>query len=1209
MSDTNPDGGLSKESIELDDKLSRIRTQINSKLENQKHLSIILSAVEENIEEQNNSKTPVTYFVSFLSLLDQCIQNDQMLDQQLAATTAYFLDLIFPFTPKSLLKSKFSEILVKLSQPLSLKSSDAPLIRSTIGALESLLLAQDFQQWNQSKNNQVSPQRAFLALLESSFDPRPKVRKRAQDAVQKILANRPTSPSPTHIAAPLASDIALKQLINLMDSYKKKKGDKELNSQIIHCLQLITIITSSNSWPAQQIEQLCDILLDISKTSDQYLVSYSFKAFEGLFKSMTNIVDVEKFTKVLNIIFDLKPSINDTHLAASWLAVIAKALESFAQLSPVTCIEKLPHILSLVSQFLASEHQDISESASQCLIAIISQTIPDKFLLNPGVEGVTQEIYELIDDTITFISELIENELFSIKYQHATKEILEFVTLTIEKLRIRSNPDFISILEIVGSWRTNETENFKYNKEAEDLISASISSMGPEVVLGALPLNLSGGGPGRAWLLPLLRNNVRFAELEFYKKQILPNVEFFENKINQSQNKESLNNKVFQTIIDQIWSILPHFCDLPKDLTKAFDEAFATKLAELMFANVELRVSICHSWRLLVESNLAYADGALNDDLMMLQEFSIEQAQKNIEYLKSISSNILTVLFNIFTYTMPESRGFVLETIETYLQIIPKDELANTFDKVCEMLKNAMDEEKSKPQQANKDATPDQSVTMMDLIVAMAKYVPESSHNALFSIFSTTVSLDNALLQKRSYRIITKLLETEQGKQSILKFISDIESVIIKTSDITNNSARSARLTSILSILEVLPLSDLYFIPSILQEIIMATKDVNERSRGLSYQILIRCGQLMKNGEQQGGIIDNSKVPGFDSTTPSTNASLVEFFTMVSAGLASSNAHMISATITAISCLIFEFKNDIPVETLLEITSTIELFLTHNSREIAKSAIGFVKVEILSLPEELVKQNLNELLTKLMRWSHEHKGHFKSKVKHILERLIRKFGIEEIENNIPEEDKKLIQNIKKSKNRAKRKQEEEAQQAQQQSQPTENKFISAYEEALYDSDISDGEEGVDIYDEDKIRYGNKKKQSNQYILESGDEPLNLLDRQALANISSSKPKKGQQSIKSKTEEFKTKNGKLVLDDKDEDPLANKGSGIDAYLDAVTQAPVRGQKNKLKFKKTKGDENENWSDDEDKRPSKKQKVANSRISKPQKKQKFKAKKKL
>ena len=38
--------------LELEDKLSQIRLQISSKLENQKHVAIILSAVEENMNEQ-----------------------------------------------------------------------------------------------------------------------------------------------------------------------------------------------------------------------------------------------------------------------------------------------------------------------------------------------------------------------------------------------------------------------------------------------------------------------------------------------------------------------------------------------------------------------------------------------------------------------------------------------------------------------------------------------------------------------------------------------------------------------------------------------------------------------------------------------------------------------------------------------------------------------------------------------------------------------------------------------------------------------------------------------------------------------------------------------------------------------------------------------------------------------------------------------------
>lgn len=1203
MTDNNPEGGLSSDVFLMEDKLSKIRSQITSKLENQKNLAIILSAVEENIDEQKNEKTPVAYFVSFLSLLDQCVKGDNIVDNSLATTTAYFLDIVFPFTPKPLLKAKFAEILTKLAPPLTNADSEAPLVRSTIGALESLLLAQDYQQWVASGN--ISPKRALIGLLELSFDPRPKVRRRAQEAVHKLLVNPPPSPSPVHVAAPLCGDLALKKLVSLVGEQSKgnkKNGNKESNSQIIHTLQLISSITSANSWPSPQIEPLCDILLEISKTSDQYLVTSAFSAFEGLFKSMSNIIDVEKFTKVLDIIFDLKPSVNDTHLAASWLAVVAKALESFATLSPETCVARLPTVLPIVSLFLSSKSSDIYISASQCLIAIIDATIPDRFLLQPSKDnGISGELHELMDDTVSFTAEHIEKELLSIKYQHATKEILEVISAAILKLRSRCNPDFLSILEVVGQWRTNETDSFPHNKEAEDVIAASISTMGPDVVLSVLPLNLNGGGPGRAWLLPLLRDNVRFANFGFYKKEILPLVEVFEKKIADAANKESMHIKIFETICDQIWSLLPHFCDLPKDLRTSFDDSMLATLSDLMYAKVELRNPICHALRLLVESNLAYSEGALEDDLLMQEEFPLTESRKNLEYLATKSSNILSVLFNVFTSTVPESRGFILDTIDTYLQIIPKEDLESTFNKVCGLLKNSMDGEAAKAASANKNKSeaPKLSSTMMDLIVSMSKYVPEQSHNALFSIFSSTVSLENnALMQKRSYRIINRLAETDEGKLSIIKFISNIEEVLVKTTEITEKSARPSRLSAILLILDLLPESDLHFIPSVLQEIIMSTKDVNEKTRGLSYDILIMMGRKMS----QGGIVDSSKVPGFNDGTPSTEASLTEFFTMVSAGLAAQSAHMISATITAVSCLIFEFKDELPTDVLLEIASTVELFLTHNSREIAKSAIGFVKVEVLSLPEDLVRANLKELLTKLMRWSHEHKGHFKSKVKHILERLIRKFGVQEVEEAIPEEDRKLVANIKKTRDRTKRKQLAEAEEENQ--NPEKSKFVSAYEEALYDSDASDAD------DDDSNVPGDGKKKNDQFILETGDEPLNLLDRQTLAHISSSKPKKfGKKDLAAKSD-VKTKNGKLVFNEGDEeDPLASKGSGIDAYLDAVKLAPVRGQKNKLKFKKKTGD---NWSDDdEEEKPAPRNPKGTfsnkARVSKP--KQKFKARKKL
>lgn len=1205
MVDTNPDGGFSPDVFIMEDRLTRIRGQVNSKLENQKQLAIILNAVEENMDEQNSDKTPTAYFVSFLSLLDQSVRDGEIKDSGLATSAVYFIDIVAPYTPRPLLVAKFGDILTKLATPLTANDVDNLLVRSTIGALESLLVAQDYSKWTSS--NEISPKRAMVGLLELGLDPRPKIRKRAQEAIGNILSQPPTSPQPIHIASSLCGELTLQRLKTIVSEHKL--NNKETNSQVIHCLQLITAITSSNSWPPKHIEPLCDALLEISKTNDQFLVSSAFSAFEGLFQSMTNIIDVDKFAQVVNILFDLKPSINDVHLAASWLAVVAKACESYSQLDAQPYIGKLNTIIPTISQFLGSDSSDIYSSASHCLVAIVEAIPTDYLLLPTKTNGITAEIYETMDEVISFIAEHIEQELLSIKYQPAFRVILLLINEVILKFRSRANPDFLGIIETIGEWRTNETEQFPYNKEAEDVLASSISVMGPEVVLGVLPLNLDQSNkPGRAWLLPLLRDNVRGAHLEFYKKTILPLVKVFEDRINK-MNKDSVHVKIFQTIVDQIWSLLPHFCDLPKDLVESFDDSFAAQLTDLMYSNVESRVTMCHALRLLVESNKAYSEGVLADDLLLQQEFPIEKAQSNMEYLSTKAVNILSVLFNVFSSTAPESRGFVLETIDTYLQIVSKEELQTTFNKVSGLLKNAMDEEQQQHQQQGqqqkKDSTPQLSITMMDLIVCMAKYIPESSYNALFSIFSTTVNSTNGLMQKRAFKVLIKLGETESGKQSIIQFASEIVNVLINTIESTHNSARTARLTAINTVVKLLPQQQLYLIPAVLQEIIMSTKDVNERTRSSSYQILVTMGYKM----EAGGIIHNSKVPGFEDDTPDSEANLIEYFTMVSGGLAAQSPHMISATITALSCIMFEFKDKIPTETMVEICSTVELFLTHNSREIAKSAIGFVKVEVLSLPEDMVRSNLSELLGKLMRWSHEHKGHFKSKVKHIVERLIRKFGIDDVEHAMPEEDKKLVTNIRKTRNRAKRKQKEEQQDGDKQVK----KFVSAYEEALYDSEGSEDEEEEEQQQQpQKHNKGNKNrsnKESSQFIMESNDSPVDLLDRQALANISSSKPSNMAKKDMAQKMHLQTKNGKFVFNENQGDDLDNKGSGIDAYLDAVKQQPIRGQRNRLKFKqKNNGDD---FSDDEEEtsRPQRKPQTNKSRISKPKPKQKFKAKKKL
>lgn len=82
-----------------------------------------------------------------------------------------------------------------------------------------------------------------------------------------------------------------------------------------------------------------------------------------------------------------------------------------------------------------------------------------------------------------------------------------------------------------------------------------------------------------------------------------------------------------------------------------------------------------------------------------------------------------------------------------------------------------------------------------------------------------------------------------------------------------------------------------------------------------------------------------------------------------------------------------------------------------------------MKVAIVALPHDVVSQHLNVLVPALLGWVHDSKNHFKSKTVHIFERMIRKFGYDEVIRHAPAEggERKVLENIKRRKERAKRK--------------------------------------------------------------------------------------------------------------------------------------------------------------------------------------------
>ncbi|CAN6674488.1 ribosomal RNA-processing protein 12 [Trichomonascus vanleenenianus] len=1150
----------------LFERLDKIRAQKNSKLANQSHVALILSAVDENLEDDKAERSAAAYFVSFLALAEQAFSGK--VDQQLASSAVYLLDIVAPFTSAALLKSKFPIILEKLVPALVSEDSTAALLRSSIGVLEALLLAQDVQGW-QIPMTEVSPRQATSGLLQMAVDPRPKVRKRAQDAITRILANPPPSPKLEHPAGSLCAEFSLHNVKQKISEAKRSKKHDEHNADLIHALQLVRSITAANGWPMDKMEVLCETLLSISKTSDQYLIVAAFDVFEAVFKGITDgEVNGPKLNKIIDAIFDIIPSKNDVHLAPAWLAVVAQAGESYASLQPAKAFNKLPAMFSTIITFMESESDNVHVSASQCLVALATTAIPSEMLSISDKKTVQHS-----DKVLAQICATVLN-LLHIKYIGSWKESMEVLVALFDRLRWRANPHLINALKVVGALRSQE--NFEGSEAADFAIAAAIRALGPEVVLECLPLNLDTNKDVRAWLLPLLRDNVQFARIGHFINYFVPLADQLQAKSEQYQGgageNATVQKKLYSTLYDQVWSLLPRYMDVPVDLREAFTDDFAVRLGKILYAEPNSRSRVCQALKLLVESNRIHGDDSMaldDEDFLLLERLSHSEAQKNLEFIsQNFATKFLTALFNVFMETSPDARGYILECMETYMSITPPEDLAKSFNEVSTALFQVI-----------QTATPDNKqkmLSLMDIIVAMTPFLPAESLAALKGIFTNlVVREDEPLLQKKAFRIVSKLADTESGRGYISQSIGEVEQLFIGVRKKVSAPARGAMLQAVSKVVDLLPNDHLYFIPSLLPEAVLSTKDVNEKTRENAFNLLVQMGHKMK----QGGVVQQAAVPDFDDDAPNTEASLNEYFTMVTAGLAGDTPHMISATITALSRVVFEFRSEISTEMLSDIAEIVSKFLEHKSREIVKSTLGFVKITCVSLPVEIVEPRLKEIIADLLVWSHEHKAHFKSKVKHIIERLIRRFGYDTIAANFPESDMKLLTNIRKSKERAKRQKKAEGEEENETGRAG-RKYDNEFDRVVY-GDSSDEESDSDV-DMDERPSKNKSKGGDKYIVEGEDEPLDLLDNRSLAKISSSKPRqKNKPAFKESAKFAKDSRGRIIVREEDVDDAAAAAqdlkSGIDAYVNAMRQGPVKGQRNRLKYKRSSRQRDE--SDDE------------------------------
>ncbi|KAH8107256.1 ribosomal RNA-processing protein 12 [Cristinia sonorae] len=1174
----------------LETALSKIRPHTSSSLPHQKAPATLLHALEATFAEQDTQRVPTAYFAALLTTLDGTLQSARssgpsLRDGDVLPAELYLLAIVTPHVPPAVIKSNLNTI-ISLTAPLfPTLVPHAPPLRSQLSFYEAVFRALDRPQLEVPGLRQ-----SFESILHLALDPRPKVRKRAAELVNQVLSN----PPPPSLRHPFAERVAawlketLGEIATGVPKFKGKNSDTEGLDSAIHLLSFLRPVLSQ--LPPSVLPSTTSSLLSLPRLGNPYLSQSAYSILSELLaipiEDPTNNVR-DRLPEVLDAVLSSRPPNSNTTLAPAWANLLGNAMSTYHEVDAEKTSAKVGEAWQALWNFLESTDPNIRKSAEKAL-ALVGQCFTPTLIQAAVKESAKGERKSVIGKIISQTTKALE----SLAFARSIPDVLAVISSLLSNLRYRNGPRgtptaaeklLLPLIVKIAELRVQRT--FEFKEAADATLSRAMGVLGPEVMLRSLPLNLDSvdrqaGREPRAFLLPML-SQPHPTPLSHFVSYFVPLTErMFDLQQTADIEGRQSEAKVWSVLVDQIWAGLYGYCYGGTDLKTALTPEFSQLLSQLLYSQPDLRPAVLKALRVLVESNDVIASGdpariAKLPEVVRADSISQEAAQSNLVFLRTQVESWLAVLFNIFSSAGRNGQGMVGDVIAAWVAIADAEEVTKAYQKLIVLLRENVN--KAPPAFGPKET---ESITAMtlDILIILLPHLSITDATALFEACLSSdllESKDNGV-QKRGYKILTKLVSV--GKVDI--DAADVLQRLEQTVDGLAPAAKKDRMSLLSSLVTLIPSSNLHLLPSIIPEAVLGTKEPSEKARNAAFDLIVAMGHKMSAG----GTVKRDLVDGMDDDNiGETQANIEEYMTMVAGGLAGATPHMISATITAISRLVFEFKDSIPAQMHSEIFATLLVFLSSANREIVKSALGYVKLAIHTMPVDLLRPHLKQVVPALLSWSHDHKNHFKEKVRHIFERMLRRFGWEDIYTHAEQEEaRKFLLNIKKRKERAKRKKNREADNEDAEDRPTAKAAGGdAFEDVLYGS-----ESELDDSDDEGTTEQTSKRQGGTRggagLRVDDDDPMDLLSGAAThvtAANAKRRRKPGQDASRFKTDDD---TGKMVIDESDEEAGGEEEDVAGAaYREAITSADgfTRGPNGKIKFNKdTKKRRHENMEED-------------------------------
>ena len=370
----------------------------------------------------------------------------------------------------------------------------------------------------------------------------------------------------------------------------------------------------------------------------------------------------------------------------------------------------------------------------------------------------------------------------------------------------------------------------------------------------------------------------------------------------------------------QVWALLPGFCACARDVGEALP-SIARVLGQHLAERPEARGHVLQALTLMVQTarsrkappDTAAAGGA-GGGLALVPD-----AQAALETVGRFGKNFLPLLFNLHAVEPPEKRPAIQEAVRAVAGVTPLATLTELFTSMMRKLLEPV------AAGATAASAAEAQRGLLDLLIAIAPTLSDAHLAMLWRAARPMLLSADVLLQKKAYKLVGAIC-AHHASWAVHE-LATLREALTEALPACPPGCKGKRLACLQSVTAALPPPQLAeTLPSLLGEVVLATREVNVKTRAAAFDFLIGLAETTEKRTPGGAAAKAAAVRGL--------------LVMVSGGLAGSSAHMMAATTAALGRLTYEMRERPALR-----PTVVQLFSTVIARRARALGVGWLGAE------------------------------------------------------------------------------------------------------------------------------------------------------------------------------------------------------------------------------------------------------------------------